>query len=281
MEALLLKLVQSLRASNFQMFVNALDEMAPWMFALDHTHYARWLPIFMQDLKMLEIKHPDVFCEFQKGRFTYKKTDRPFFCMAEDQAHEQNNKDVKTDGGAVGILDTESSLMKWMIGGPEIACLVKNFNNEQHGAMNKHHEDTDAHENKFHKDVKNFKECVAELGNPFSEDDNSLVQIMSRTVMNAKKIGEDQYEEYVQERLVKCEKSIHLTIPNNNLPLFRKKSTVSTSNAKLKVASLKDDYKLYASLYITCQSRSGDKGKKTCWNAWKSFPEITETFSRY
>ena len=267
MEALLLKLVRSLRESNFQMFVNALDEIAPWMFALDHTHYARWLPVFIQDLKMLEIKHPDIFCEFQRGRFTYKKTDRPFSCMAEDQAHEQNNKDVKTDGGAVGILDNESSLMKWMIGGPEIARLVKNFNNEQHGAMNKHHEDTDAHENKFRKDVKNFKECVAELGNPFNEDDNSLVQIMSRTVMNnsslesvknAKKIGEDQYEEYVQERLVKCEKSIHLTIQKNNLPLFRKKNTVSTSNAKLKVASLKDDCKLYASLYIACQSRSGD-----------------------
>ena len=99
--------------------------------------------------------------------------------------------------------------MKWMIGGPEIARLVKNFNNEQHGAMNKHHEDTDAHENKFRKDVKNFKKCVAELGNPFSEDENSLAQIMSRTVMNnsfgsvknAKQIGEDQDEEYVQERL--------------------------------------------------------------------------------
>ena len=167
--------------------------------------------------------------------------------MAEDQAHEQNNKDVKTDGGAVGILDNESSLMKWMIGGPEIARLVKNFNNEQHGAVNKHHEDTGAHENKFRKDVKNFKECVAEVGNPFSEDDDSLVQIMSRTVMNnsslesvknAKKIGEDQYEDYVKKRLVKCEKSIHLTIPKNNLPLFRKKNTVSTSNAKLKIASL-------------------------------------------
>lgn len=71
-------------------------------------------------------------------------------------------------------------------------------------------------------------------------------------------IGEDQYKDYVKKRLVKCEKSIHLTIPKNNLPLFRKKNTVSTSNAKLKVASLKDDCKLYASLYIACQSRSGD-----------------------
>ena len=51
MEALLLKLVRSLRESDFQMFVN---EIAPWMFALDHTHYARWLPIFILDLKMLE-----------------------------------------------------------------------------------------------------------------------------------------------------------------------------------------------------------------------------------
>ena len=73
---------------------------------------------------MLETKHPDIFCEFQKGRFTYEKTDRPFSCTAEDQAHEQNNKDVKTDGKAVGILDNESSLMKWMIGDPEIARLV-------------------------------------------------------------------------------------------------------------------------------------------------------------
>ena len=80
--------------------------------------------------------------------------------MAEDQAHKENNKDVKTDGGAVGILD-ESSLMKWTIGGPEIAHLVKNFNNKHHVAINKPHEDTDVHENRLCNDVKNFKECVA------------------------------------------------------------------------------------------------------------------------
>ena len=68
--------------------------------------------------------------------------------MAEDQAHEQNNKDVKTDGGVVGILDNESSLMKWMIGGPEIARLVKDFirKEEETEAEKRHHEDTDAFE---------------------------------------------------------------------------------------------------------------------------------------
>jgi hypothetical protein len=76
LEALLLMFVRSLRESNFQMFMNALDEFAPWIFALDHTHYSRWLPIFIQDMKMFEIKHPNIYNEFQKGHLlTRKRTD--------------------------------------------------------------------------------------------------------------------------------------------------------------------------------------------------------------
>ena len=269
LEGLLLKLVRSLRESNFQMFVSVLLAIVPWMFALDHTHYSRWLPIFIQDMQMLEMKHPDIYSEFLKGHFTHKKTDRPFSCMAEDQAHEQNNKDVKTDGGAVGILDNESSLVKWMIGGPEIARLVRNFNSteERETGEKKHHEDTDAFETKFRKDVRSFKQSFTEAGNPFSDEYDSLVQVMTRTIMNssaadsvinAKNIGKVQYDQYVQKRLVTCEQSIYDAIPKNNLPIFRAKNTVSTSKGKLKMTSLKDDCKLYASLYVACQSRSGD-----------------------
>ena len=73
MEVLLLKLVRSLRESNFQMFVNALDEITPWMFALDHTHYARWLPIFIQDLKMLETKTQISSVSFKKAVLPIKR----------------------------------------------------------------------------------------------------------------------------------------------------------------------------------------------------------------
>ena len=47
LESILLLLVKSVRVSNFDMFVSALEQIAPWMFALDHTQYARWLPIFI------------------------------------------------------------------------------------------------------------------------------------------------------------------------------------------------------------------------------------------
>ena len=36
-----------------------------------------------------------------------------------------------------------------MIGGPEIARFVKNFNNEQHAGMSQLHEDADDLENEF------------------------------------------------------------------------------------------------------------------------------------
>eukprot|EP00112_Aurelia_sp_Birch-Aquarium-sp1_P023888 Seg731.3 transcript_id=Seg731.3/GoldUCD/mRNA.D3Y31 product="hypothetical protein" protein_id=Seg731.3/GoldUCD/D3Y31 len=63
LEATLLLLVQSIRQSNFIMFISALEQLVPWMFALDHTNYARWLPIFIADLQQLPAKHPQIYDE--------------------------------------------------------------------------------------------------------------------------------------------------------------------------------------------------------------------------
>ena len=127
MEGILLLLVQSLRTSNFQMFVSALEQIVPWMFSLDHTNYARWLPVFINDLKQLEAKHPSIHAEFMKGHFTFTKSSRKFSSLAEDQAHEQNTKFVKIEGGAIGILDSHTALMKWMVAGPEIRRILRDF----------------------------------------------------------------------------------------------------------------------------------------------------------
>ena len=275
LEALLLKLVQSLRESNFFMFVQTLEEIVPWVFALDHTNYARWLPIFIQDLKMLSSRHPSIHKEFMEGNFTVRKTRKAFSTIAEDQAHEQNNKIIKIDGGAIGILDNETALLKWMVGGPEIARLVNEFKNYDEESEDEdktpkeelpHHEDSNSFEKRFRKDVASLEATLSEIGNPFDEGD-ILFQIMTKNVMadpsiksvqNAKKIGEAQYQAYVRERLLTCKKSIYEVIPKNKLSLFRNKNAVKFSKEKLKVVSLQQDRKLYASLYVACQSRNGD-----------------------
>ena len=45
LELCILNFVQSLRQGNFKLYINSLIKIAPWFFALDHHHYARWLPV--------------------------------------------------------------------------------------------------------------------------------------------------------------------------------------------------------------------------------------------
>lgn len=45
--ALILTFVHSLREADFDMYLDVLWELLPWFFALDHTHYARWITVHL------------------------------------------------------------------------------------------------------------------------------------------------------------------------------------------------------------------------------------------
>ena len=47
-----------------------------------------------------------------KESFSCPKMERVFSKMGANQAHEQNNKVVKADGGAISIFDSESALLE-------------------------------------------------------------------------------------------------------------------------------------------------------------------------
>ena len=65
--------------------------------------------------------------EFRKGNFVVQKSHRAFSSIPIDQAHEQNNKVVKGDGGAIGLTENPSQLLRWMICGPEVSGLINEF----------------------------------------------------------------------------------------------------------------------------------------------------------
>ena len=69
--------------------------------------------------------------------------------MGIDQAHEQNNKILKTDGEVIGILDYPTALLKWTFWRPVISEILK----EEDGNLHElHHEDTASFEKDFSKD---------------------------------------------------------------------------------------------------------------------------------
>jgi len=42
--------------------------LVPWFHALDHTHYARWIPVHLKDMAKLTTKHTDVARKFREGQ---------------------------------------------------------------------------------------------------------------------------------------------------------------------------------------------------------------------
>ncbi len=91
LEVLFLQFLRSQRQQNFLPYVESLGRIIPWMFALDHYHYARWMTVHVRDLLALEVNSPTTHAEFLKGHFVTQKTSHKFSALAHDQVHEQLN----------------------------------------------------------------------------------------------------------------------------------------------------------------------------------------------
>ena len=93
-----------------RLYKEAIRNLLPWFFALDKVNYARWLTVYLHDMIRLDQTCPSVKQKFEEGSFVVRKTQRKFSALAIDHAHEQNNKCVKRDEGAIGLTENSSEL---------------------------------------------------------------------------------------------------------------------------------------------------------------------------
>ena len=77
-------------------------------------------------MECLEKEIPAVATELKTGNFVVNKTNPAFFSLPNDE-HEQNNKIVKGDRGAIGLTDSSTQLLHWMVSGPEISRIITDF----------------------------------------------------------------------------------------------------------------------------------------------------------
>ena len=77
-ELLVLVFVRSHREKNLALYV--LEALAPWFFVLDHTNYARCLPVHIRDMKTLPWEIRDV----SKKYWVFTKTRTKFSSMLID-----------------------------------------------------------------------------------------------------------------------------------------------------------------------------------------------------
>ena len=112
------------RENNLGLYVESLEALAPWFFALDRTHailhYARWLPVHIRDTSFLSQSVSDTL----KKCWVIAKTENKFSSISVDQAHEQNNAVLK---GKIGLTENPVDYRRWMVAGPEIARCLEEF----------------------------------------------------------------------------------------------------------------------------------------------------------
>ena len=189
-----------------------------------------------------------------------------------DQAHEQVNACIKGDGGAVGLTDDPNALRRWMVAGPEVARAIVEFQdamepvNSENTEESKHHEENRSWQKLFVKDVRSLTSTIEELGNPFEEDSNELLALDTKqiadvsviqTVESAYKIGKDQFNLFVKERLMERKVPLDEVLSRNKLALFSTKH-VPEKKGKQQLMSMKSDMQLFSCLYIACQTRDGN-----------------------
>ena len=95
-ETLIPILVRAERERNFPLYVEVLEQLVHMFFALDHVNYARWTPIHVRDRKCL----PDSI----RSEFGEQGPLSPPLPSIKHM-HEQENKKIKTTGGAVGLTE--------------------------------------------------------------------------------------------------------------------------------------------------------------------------------
>ena len=245
LEILILEIVRATREGNFNSYVESITALMPWMFALDHVNYARWLSVHVREMAPLQKSHPSVYQKFTSGAFAVHKSKNAFSAIAMDHAHEQENASIKGKDGAVGLTENPSALRRWMIRGPEIARMVTEYEGQsapEKKQSTKHHEQVPSVQNAFLKNVKSLVSSMEDLGNPFKEDSGDLLALDTKDIMpaevvelvqNIKKIGHGQYKAFVTERMVERTNPITHSIKQNKLPLFSRPTTKTVSKKQV------------------------------------------------
>ena len=150
-ETLILVFVRAHREKNFPLYVEVLEELTPLFFALDHVNYSRWMPVHIRDMKSLPDPIKDEF---------------------ENHSHWVLSKAMNTF--SVGLTENPVAFRRWMLSGPEMARLLKQFEEEclpDYDIENPdnflHHEQGLASQKTFQRQVDGLCDTIRRMGNPF------------------------------------------------------------------------------------------------------------------
>ena len=279
MVMILLQFIKAERTGNWNLHLSSTAAMIPHFFAMDRTNYARWMPIYLADMHMLEERHPKVFHEFSAGNHSISRSQQPFAQVWTDMALEQSiNLDSKSKGGIVGISRREDAVERWFLTSHERAAITHSLK-EMCGLEN--YEQVGTHKEarvaRMKRDQEDIDRLVASfnsglLTNPFDIPNDrdiseklSLLNIATGVVLpeqasdrflDATEFGKRSMEAFISTRINTNEVSFWDPLSKLKINTFSsaaKKMEVKATNDK--VITLNTDRELFGQLLVVAKQR--------------------------
>lgn len=218
--------------------------MVPYFFAMDRPNYARWLPVYIADMKSLQT----VYQEFIQGNHSVSRSGQAF-----SKALEQSiNADTKHKGGIIGISQSAAALNKWFLTAHERAAITASLK-EMYGAHDgnvetAHKEGSVPRIRRDEEDITKLVNCFSSglMENPFLCEESDVLknfatglvlpEIAKQSIFGSHEKGKRQMMKFVQGCKNSTEINFWDSIPSLKVITFSKltkTAQVKASNEKL------------------------------------------------
>ena len=269
MAEIMLGLLRASREGNWMLHLACIRQMIPWCFAYDKINYARFLPYYYATMTQLPVSHPEVHANFMQGGFAVQIGCRnPFGRIPVDQTIKETvNKDTQTAGGTKGFSLKPGAVSKYYLTSEYHSAYLRQLR-EMVGQNDSPLTHPDLQFPRIRKDEADVQSIVDLLencwANPLSPDQKELVSLSSATVappdvandlLEAKKVGEEAYECFKNERLETATTKFHDTMKKMKLKTFSSIQEKFSNKTQAKQVVLKADRNLFGHMILVAQSR--------------------------
>ena len=178
---ILRKYIRGERTGKWELHLQALQEMLPYLAASGHNLYTKSVRVYLQQMTNLKAEHPHVQKHFEEGFHVIRRSDRLWAGLSTDLVIEQVlMRSLKTSGGLTrGRGMTENQRLLWVLSRPACADInqaMQQFTRVNYNTGEQNKDMTKARQLRDWKDTLAALQYLQER-NPFSNEDPSLRSI--------------------------------------------------------------------------------------------------------
>ena len=81
MVSLFRRFIRASRQADWNLHLQCVRELLPWLFAYDRTNYCRYLSAYWCEMVLLPSTHPDAYAQMERGELTVRRSRQSYFAQ--------------------------------------------------------------------------------------------------------------------------------------------------------------------------------------------------------